>query len=209
MYVQLPGTFSFAEALMEVAKPEYILNGVAPHLLTIESASEEAFLYPYYYNYFWIGAQDLGTPRNHNFRWITGPNVGDELQYFGWVRGQPDSTGNTCIMVQYNFFNQNYPEWALVPCDLPMWILLEYEGLAPFEKKSFAFDSIFSTFEQHVILAQHTTTKHATARTPRAACVQTAWMRPPSPGRQGHSWHRSTAPSMRLTCLPERIPRSQ
>ena len=39
MYMQLQGSFTFAEALLEAAKPEYIVNGIVPHLLTVESAS--------------------------------------------------------------------------------------------------------------------------------------------------------------------------
>ena len=129
MYVQLPGSFTFAEALVEAAKDKYIINGSVPHIVTIESASEEAFLFPYYYNYFWIGAQDVGTPQSHDFRFVTGPNVGQQMRYFGgWMRGQPDSSGNTCLMDQLNVEEQIEPEWALVSCDLKLWILLEYEG---------------------------------------------------------------------------------
>ena len=130
MYVQLPGTFTFAEALVEAAKEKYVVNGTVPHLLTVESASEGLFIFQYYYTYVWIGAQDVGTPQNHDFRFATGPSIGQELKYFGgWMRGQPDSSGNTCIMVQYNVREQIEPEWALVPCGLKLWIVLEYEGL--------------------------------------------------------------------------------
>ena len=130
MYVQLPGTFTFAEALLEAAKDKYVVNGTVPHLLTVESGVEELFLFQYYYNYVWIGAQDMGTPQNHDFRWVTGPNIGQELKYFGgWMRGQPDRSGNMCLMDQYDVEVQIQPEWALVPCDLKLWIVLEYEGL--------------------------------------------------------------------------------
>jgi hypothetical protein len=100
-YEFISGFFSFDQAV--AAAQARTFNGVSGHLVTITSASENAFvlsLIATVEHSVWIGATDRAV--EGEWRWVTGErfwqggtagSVGPDVLYANWNPGQPDDFG--------------------------------------------------------------------------------------------------------------------
>jgi hypothetical protein len=105
MWLRFDTAVSFASAKTPI-------NGLVPHIATITSADEHAYMKDQFTWYSgWIGISDQlveGT-----FRVVTGPETGSAVSFAAWASGEPNNEGGDEDCVDFN-----YGSWNDVPCYL-------------------------------------------------------------------------------------------
>ena len=111
-----------ASALAASAASTY--NGIKGHLVTIESAAENAFVTGLI-KMAWIGIDDAST--EGRFVYSAGPSTGSAVAYSAWGAGEPNDSGSNedCAHVRDALALPN--NWNDINCAASLAYVIEYE----------------------------------------------------------------------------------